>query len=256
MMKTTLEKIEEIKKNGYQLDFSNVFNHTFENYKKIALYAGLMIFVFTILVAVLVTGITIAVFGASVFNQETLENMKPENISGSFMAIYTGTAVVLTCLISPFFAGLIKMADSAEKNEEFHVSTALQYYKAPYFKEIVIATIVLSLFSSVLPSLLEFLGVKIVGTLLTMVISFFTCLTIPLIIFGDLKAIDAITSSVTLVSKQPWVLLGLLIVGGIASLVGFIGCCIGIIFTLPFMYSMYYAIYTAIMGIDSESEME
>jgi hypothetical protein len=50
--------------------------------------------------------------------------------------------------------------------------------------------------------------------------------------------------------------LGLLIVSGIASLVGFIGCCIGIFFTIPFMYSMYYAIYTSIVGIDSENELE
>jgi len=33
-------------------------------------------------------------------------------------------------------------------------------------------------------------------------------------------------------------------------LVGFIGCCIGIFFTLPFFYSMYYAIYSEIVGFD------
>ena len=37
MIKTTQDRIEEIKKNGYTLDFGNVFNHAFENYKKIAL---------------------------------------------------------------------------------------------------------------------------------------------------------------------------------------------------------------------------
>ena len=43
------ERLQDIEKNGYQLDFGNVFNHAFENYKKIALYAGLVLFVFTIL---------------------------------------------------------------------------------------------------------------------------------------------------------------------------------------------------------------
>jgi hypothetical protein len=42
----TKNRIEEIKANGYQLDFSNVFNLAFENYKKIALYAGSLILVF------------------------------------------------------------------------------------------------------------------------------------------------------------------------------------------------------------------
>ena len=44
-LKSTKKRIEEIKNNGYELDFSDVFNHAFENYKKIALYAGLMLLV-------------------------------------------------------------------------------------------------------------------------------------------------------------------------------------------------------------------
>jgi MFS family permease len=256
MMKTTLEKIEVIKKNGYQLDFANVFNHTFENYKKIALYAGLMIFVFSILMGVIVSGVVIVTIGASALNQHAIENLKPENFTVSYMAIYIISLLVLTCLLSPFVAGLIKMAHCAEKDEEFHVATAFEYYKAPYFKEIITATFLIALLGSVLPAIIEFSGIKFVSTLITMVVSFLTFLTIPLIIFGDLKAIDAIKSSAIIVSKQPLVLIGLLIVGGIASMVGFIGCCIGVFFTIPFIYSMYYAIYTAIIGIDSETELQ
>jgi hypothetical protein len=40
---------KEIVHNGYALDFADVFNKAFENYKKIALYAGLMIFVFMVI---------------------------------------------------------------------------------------------------------------------------------------------------------------------------------------------------------------
>ncbi|MFV8328300.1 hypothetical protein [Flavobacterium sp. ZS1P14] len=256
MMKTTKEKIEEIKRNGYQLDFGNVFNHAFENYKKIALYAGLMIFVFSVLIGILIVGALIFTFGVSILNEKSLENLKNENFSGTFMVVYVVGAIVLSCLLSPFPAGLIKMADCGEKDEEFHVSTILEYYKAPYFKELVISTVLISLLSSGLSSLIDYAGIKIVGSLIAMLVSFFTFLTIPLIIFGDLKAIEAIKSSVIIVSKQPLVLLGLIIVSAIASMVGLIGCCIGIFFTIPFMYSMYYAIYVAIIGIDSEKEFE
>ncbi|MFV5689884.1 hypothetical protein ACM55M_14800 [Flavobacterium sp. ZT3R25] len=256
MMKTTKEKIEEIKINGYQLDFGNVFNHAFENYKKIALYAGLMIFVFSVLIAILIFGAVIFTFGVSILNEKSLENLKNENFSGVFMLVYVVGAIVLSCLLSPFPAGLIKMAHCGEKDEEFHVSTILEYYKAPYFKELLISTIIISILSSGISSLLDYAGIKIVGSLIAMTISFFTFLTIPLIIFGDLKAIEALKSSVIIVSKQPFVLLGLIIVSAIASMVGFIGCCIGIFFTIPFMYSMYYAIYVAIIGIDSENEFE
>lgn len=256
MKRTTKEKIEEIKNNGYQLDFGNVFNHAFENYKKIALYAGLMIFVFSVLIGILLAGAVIFTFGVSVLSEKSLENLKNENFSGISLLVYVVGAIVLSCLLSPFPAGLIKMADCGEKDEEFHVSTILTYYKAPYFKELVISTIVISMLSSGLSALIDYTGIKIVGSLISIIVSFFTFLTIPLIIFGDLKAFDAIKSSVIIVSKQPLVLLGLLVVSIIGSMVGFIGCCIGVFLTIPFMYSMYYAIYVAIIGVDSENELE
>src|SRR3970040_3095344 len=123
MMKTTKEKIEEIQINGYQIDFGNVFNHAFENYKKIALYAGLMIFVFAILLGFLAGGIVIFTFGVSAINQKMLENLRVENFTGMHLAIYIILGILFNCLLVPFSAGLIKMAHSAEKDEEFHVST-------------------------------------------------------------------------------------------------------------------------------------
>ncbi|MFE3867101.1 hypothetical protein ACFX5E_03320 [Flavobacterium sp. LS2P90] len=256
MMKTTKEKIEEIQTNGYQIDFGNVFNHAFENYKKIALYAGLMIFVFFVIVGLFIGGTVIFTFGVSALNQKMLENLRVENFSGMYLVIYSISAILVTCLISPFFAGLIKMADSAEKDEEFHVSTVFEYYKNPYFQELVISSLLITISTTALSEIFKLLGIEIVGALFSAIIGFFTFLNVPLIIFGDLKAIDALKSSMIIVSKQPLVLLGLLIVSYIASLVGFIGCCIGIFFTLPFIYSMYYAIYTSIIGIDSENELE
>lgn len=256
MMKTTKEKIEEIKTNGYQIDFGNVFNHAFENYKKIALYAGLMIFVFAILLGFLAGGIVISTFGVSALNQKILEDLRVENFTGLHLAIYLILGILFNCLLVPFLAGLIKMAHSAEKDEEFHVSTVFQYYKNPYFQELVISAFIITIFSTGLSEIFKLVGIEIIGALLSAVISFFTFLTIPLIIFGNLKAIDALKSSMIIVSKQPLVLLGLIIVGRIASIVGFIGCCIGIFFTIPFIYSMYYVIYISIIGIDSENEWE
>jgi uncharacterized membrane protein len=89
-----------------------------------------------------------------------------------------------------------------------------------------------------------------------MAVSFLTILTLPLIIFGNLKAIDAIQSSFTIVLKQPVTLILLVLVAYIGSFVGLIGCCIGIFFTIPFIYSTQYAVYCAIVGIDSKTELE
>ena len=257
MDKTTQKRIEIIRNEGYTLDFGNVFNHAFENYKKIALYAGLMIFVFFIILIIAVAGGLVIAFGSA----GILENFKPENLRAEDLGLNTlliinGVSILLASLLSPVTAGLIKMAYCAEKDEEFHVSTMFEYYAAPYFKELFTATFLVTLVSGAISTAINYFQIPVLGFVLTVVISLFTILMIPLIIFGKLKAIEAIETSFMIVAKQPITLLGLIIVGSIASIVGFIGCCIGVLFTIPFMYSLYYAIYTEIIGINSENELE
>jgi hypothetical protein len=269
MMKTTLEKIEAIKKNGYQLDFANVFNHAFENYKKIALYAGLINFIFTFVICVLFL-ICFGYYFTSTelqnVNKQLIENLeRQKNIEGPILVLICVISIGYL-LLTPFSAGFYKMADCANNDKEFKFRSMFSFYKTPYFTNILIATIIIALIkmviSTIVISSLNIANINNVGIiqltsyLISFLILILTFLTIPLIIFGDLKAVDAIKSSAIIVSKQPLVLIGLLIVGGIASMVGFIGCCIGVFFTIPFMYSMYYAIYTAIIGIDSETELE
>ena len=131
-----------------------------------------------------------------------------------------------------------------------------EYYKAPYFKEIFVSTFLITLASSGFSLLLDFSGIKMIGSLIALLISFLTFLTIPLIVFGKLKAVDAIKSSITIVTKQPLLLFGLVFVAGVASMTGLIGFIIGIFFTIPFIYSMNYCIYSTIIGFESESESE
>ncbi|RKS93742.1 hypothetical protein BC952_1583 [Flavobacterium limicola] len=257
MNKNTQYRIDEIRKNGYALDFGNVFNHAFENYKKIALYAGLMLFVFMILMSIFAI---VALF--TFFDPETVleklkaENLQPENLTLNSILIFSGVSILLSSLLSPFSAGLIKMAYCAEIDEEFHVSTMFEYYKARYFKELFIATFLITLLSTGLPKLFDYAQIPFVGFIITVLVTLFTLITIPLIIFGNLKAVEAIQASILIVSKQPVVLLGLLVIGIIATLVGLIGCCIGIVFTIPFMYSLYYATYSEIIGFEKEDKLE
>ncbi|MFV8366224.1 hypothetical protein [Flavobacterium sp. XS1P27] len=257
MIKTTQDRIDEIKKNGYTLDFGNVFNHAFENYKKIALYGGLIFFVFAILMSLFAIVILFSIFDAeTVLEKLKPENLQPENLSLDSMLIFSGVSLLITCLLSPFSAGLIKMAYCAERDDEFHVSTMFEYYKAPFFKELFIATFLITIVNSVLSGIINYIQIPIIEVVVSVTIGLFTILMIPLIIFGKLKAVEAIQASILVVSKQPIVILGLLVIGVIASLVGLIGCCIGIVFTIPFIYSLYYALYSEIIGFDPENEIE
>lgn len=256
-MNSTKEKIEKLTTIGYELDFGTVFEQAFENYKKIALYAGSMLLIFTFLFIILLFGLGIAVFGIGVLSDFFKpENFKPETFTGNFLLIYSACILFITCLISPFQAGFLKMAYCGDKGEEFNVSTMFEYYRPPYFLNIVGATFIITLLSTGLSTVLEYAGIQSISILTSLSITFLTFLTIPLIVFGNLNAIDAIKSSVLIIFKQPLLILALIIVGFLASLVGLMGFCIGIFFTLPFMYSMEYSLYNSIIGIDYTTEID
>lgn len=256
--KTTKAKIEEISKNGYLLDFGTVFESAFENYKKIALYAGLMLIVFSILTTIIVMSGLISYIGIE--NFEEFGNKMKQMSSLKVMPLdvllpLNASVLFISALISPFMAGFLKMADCGENGEEFHVSTMFSYYKSPYFFNIFIAVIIIGITGTGLAMLLEMAGLSFVGTVTSLLISFLTFMAIPLIVFGKLNATEAIQSSIILVSKQPLTLLGLLIVASIGAVLGIFGLCIGIFFTYPFIYSMEYTIYKSIIGIDDTSEI-
>ncbi|WP_348797034.1 hypothetical protein [Flavobacterium adhaerens] len=256
-MNQTLEKVKNIEKNGYQIDFGNVFDHAFENYKKIALYAGLVLIIFFILLVILTTSTLIPFFGLTEMNTAlSSEKLKFENLSESELMLLGGVSILTSCIFSPFFTAFLKMAHHGDRDQEFKISNLFSYYKSPYLKEIVVSTFLISTFNLTIGILMTFAKLDLSGTFLSYFISFITILTTPLIIFGRLSAIDTIKHSILIVLKQPIVLLGLVVVSIIGALVGFIGCCIGVVFTIPFVYSMNYAIYSAIIGIDSSLENE
>ena len=246
----TKQSLQEIKTNGYYIDFGTVFNNAFEIYKKIALNAGLAILLVTMLIVVLFGFLAVGIIGIAV-STDSLSQFKVENMSMIWLAGYVFTLVIFMALVSPLNAVLIKMAQSAFKGENFSVGTIFHFYQTAHFKELVIAALVIALFSTSFSIGLQWVGFPLLGMLMSFFVSTLTFLTIPLIIFGNLKAIEAIEGSVIVVSKQFFILLALLIVSTIFVLVGIFGFCIGIFFTLPFMYAMYYTIYSEILGDDN-----
>ncbi|MGS2760809.1 hypothetical protein [Sinomicrobium sp. M5D2P9] len=247
-MNFTQEKLHHVLQRGYNLEFSPVFEKAFENYKKIALQAGVVLLIVSVILVVLITAVVSSLFGIGSLSETLLQ----VNLNSSFLVIlvYTISIAAISAVLSPVSAGLIRMAHLAETGKDFSISTAFDYYKGVYLKELFLASFLLTVAGAVI-SLLPF-----IGTIISYIISFFTFLAIPLIIFADLKAMDAIQKSIQLVSKQPLVILGLLIVTGLAIMIGFVALCIGILFTFPFMYSMYYTIYAHIIPLDSRDEID
>jgi hypothetical protein len=256
-MNKILERLKEIEKNGYQIDFGNVFDHAFENYKKIALYAGSVIVIFGILFMVFTAFSLVSILGVTEMTKElSSEQLKIEKLLQSNILEMGIISIIISCLLSPFQAAFLKMADHGDRDESFPVSSLFSFYKLPYLKEILISTLLIAIITFAQATLLRYIKFEFLGIIINYFISFVTLLTIPLIIFGNLQAIDAIKYSIKIVFKQPLVLLGLIVVAIIGSFIGLIACCVGIFFTMPFIYSMNYAIYSAVVGIDTTAENE
>jgi len=255
-MKSTLAQIEDIKKNGYSLDFATVFNHAFENYKKIALYSGLIILVFSIIALMIYMGVMIAYFGVESLTRDFLTEFSNQKFTGVELVIQTVSVSVLAALLAPFSAGFLKMADSADRDIEFNVSTIFTYYKGKYFAQLFVVAFIPSIIGTALANLVDSYDISYVGNVISFMVSYFMYLTLPLVIFGNLNAIDAIKSSIIIVTKNPLNIFAFFILGFIGSLIGIFACCVGIIFTFVFNSSMIYATYFAILGIQEEDSID
>ncbi|AWG22958.1 hypothetical protein FFWV33_16205 [Flavobacterium faecale] len=250
-MNTQKSRIEQLKLNGYKLNFETSITQIFENYRKIALYAGLSLFVFGIILITLIYGGLLSYFGIETITEMTKpENLRPENLSKEFLMWYTIFAILFTSFVSPFSAGFIKMAYCADRDEEFRLSAIFTYYSSSKFFTLFTATLIISLTNTGLATIAEQLGNGAAGSVASLFISFYTILTVPLIIFGDLGVFSAIQTSVALIAKQPLLILGLLLISLIATLLGLMFIIVGILFTMPFIYSFYYILYKNIVGFE------
>ena len=265
-MKSTLHRIEEIKKSGYRLDLGEAINDIFANYKKIALLSGAVLLLVGLAAVVLFGGFAAVFYGLTEVTS-VLTEYREGLFSSTGLIINLVISVIAAGLFAPITAGLIQIAHNAATNEEFDFSTAFMHYKSEYFKEIFFSAAIITLVGSGFTTIFQLLNVYdplskmlIFATGLSGLISaflqLFTILMIPLIIFGNLKAVDAIKGSFVLVFKNFWIILLLVIVCIVFIFLGLIAICVGIIFTIPIMYSLQYCIYKTALPIDETNELD
>jgi hypothetical protein len=239
-------QFEEMNNSKKNLDLGEVINNAFEIYKKTALMGGLA-FMALMFFLVIFSFMAVGFFTDTEKLPELMKDFNPDNLSLNGTLIYIGVIVTFTVLVSPFIAGMLKMAHDADTNEEVTFSSIFYYVNSSKFLDIVLATTIISLFSVGLNMLLKFVlpatFAGILGFIISYSISILTFITIPLIIFKSLNFIDAIKTSCKTLFNHFFIVLLLMIIGGLASAVGLIAFCIGIFFTIPFVYAIQYSIY-------------
>lgn len=254
-MESTQERLNEIKQKGYNLEFGDVFNESLEIYKKVLWIAGLAFLILMIIMGALTAGVMTIFFGASNF-MSNITQFGLLSMSPAYLVISLIIGILVTIAISPLYAGIVQVCHNAQTNKHYDFNTVFIHYKSVYLKDIAISALLISLISGVATDLVMFLGFQFTGTLITYFFQFITLFTIPFIIFGNLNAMSAIQASILIVFKKFWIIFALMLVAIIMAMLGLIAICIGILFTLPIIYTTQYAIYRNVIGVDEHDELD
>lgn len=252
----TMKKIIEQKvRNGYSLDLGKLIDESFATFKKTFLIAGLGMLIISVVMVILYLGILGAFFGFSNFT-ETMTSIETMTNNTSFIIGNAIVTMFFSALFAPITAGFIHLNHLANTNQEVQIGTIFDFYKAPFFNQIFISYLVIGVTTAVITAGFSLLGYEIINSIIQIIIALFTVFTIPLIIYGEQNYLDAITKSTKLFFKQPFIIIIALLIAAIGMLLGIFALCIGIIFTVPYLYSMYYAIYNQSVGFQNSSPID
>ena len=239
-------------KSNNNIDIGEAINETFEIYKKIAVTGGLAFMAITIILIAFV-GIGISAFVDLDKFSETMKTFNPDTLSIQGKLIYLGIVVLFSVLISPFNAGMLKIAEQADKNETVEFSSLFKYVNSKYYLDIILFSTILVVISVGSSMILKGILPNFIGSALGFMISFFittiTFIGIPLIIFKEMNFINALKHSITNILSQFFIVLLLIVLAEIAAFIGIFLFCFGIFFTFPFYYAMQYVIYKNITEI-------
>ncbi|NAS30068.1 hypothetical protein GTQ40_03715 [Flavobacteriaceae bacterium R38] len=245
------EKIEKVLREGYNLDIGDIFNKSFEIYKKTwGIIAGGILIVG--IIAIILVFIFFSIFLGISFS--SLDSFDPLTFqSAPFFLSSLSFSIIISALLSPVTAGFIKICKDAKDQKELSLGTIFEYYKAPYFGNIIIASILVAIISGLLSYLFQFvLFIPLMNYLVSLLLSTITILMLPLIIFKNLNALQAFDFSIKLVSKNFFIVFVLILLATILAFLGLLACLVGIFFTMPILYAVQFCIYDEVLGDDDE----
>ena len=250
-IETLLNKIERAK----DLDFGIVFNESIELFKKTWLQGFLMV-LFTILVMLpIVIVFYIPLIGVMVAQQESgyTDTEAFENFMGGMSVLYVlfvvFGALVLGSVTVAINAGFFRIMKMIDNDEQVITSDYFYFVKKEYLGK----TFMLMLAS---------IGIAVPSVLLCYIPLIYTF--VPLSFFAvfftfnpELTVGEIVKVSFKLGHKKWLLSFGLIIVSSLlASMVGYLLCGIGLLFTSAFSYHPIYLIYKKVIGFDSDDAVE
>lgn len=247
--------LEDLKNNGYELDFSTVFNKSFDHFKKMALISGIGLFLLTLLF-MLFFGIAVFGFAGISWVTDSKNAFDVRHFEPLELFFYWLVTTIISVVGFPISAGFIQMARDASRNIPLSLGTIFKYYAHPKTAHLLMAGALVGGFNNLLSTLLNYVDWQVFGILTSFVISFLTLLTVPLIILDNQPFMQAIEGSIQIIFKQLILILGLWLISIMVAVCGIFGLCVGIFFTIPFLYALQYTLYAEIIGDPEPDESQ
>lgn len=229
-------------------DSSSIISHAFELYKGVFIYplvAGVLYFIAISIIAS-ITGLG-ALFMEMGQNSQAMGSYDPEMYndiyrSTPFLTFMGGFSIVNILLFSPLIVGTIYIAHKRNLNQHIDFSDLFIGYKQN-FLNIVLFGLIFSIVVTICTNLYYVPAVFILP---------FLFLGYPFLLFQNVSAIEALKNSFEIVKNNYGDFLLLNLLAYLCSMLGLVGCCIGIIVTYMFYYSTMYSAYCAYVALPKQ----
>ncbi len=236
-------------------DIGRIIDESFSIFKKTIWISGVGVF----LLCLLIVPITfIIIFNAmGIASLEEFIEMSPAlSEDMNYLLINAAVGIPLAGFSALITAGFYKINHLAKHDKEFGLNNLFDYFKSPYLMNLFLAGVLTALYSDVLGIGLIYLKLPIVATLIQAFIAVLFILAIPLIIFENQTTLQAMSNSSKLAMKHPFTIILCLVFGLIIAMLGIFAICIGIFFTISYIYTINYTLYDQIIPIDKENALD
>lgn len=211
--------------------------HAFEMYKGVFLYGlvTMIIYFAADFILQLITGFSIWTDFDSFSDLDDAESRLWRNSEVKFYYSSTG---LLNIALTPLYLGLIFITNKFNNRQQIDFSDLFIGYRQNLGQ---------TLLYGLITTIIYYISLAMCGFPFLFVFPLFI-LGLPLLLFENLSATDAIGKAFNIAKEDYGVFLAVGLLGGLLSIAGFIVCCIGIIFTIPFIYVVMYSAYCAYCG--------
>lgn len=252
-------KLEHIKQHSYFIAPFQVMGEAFTYYKQ----------TFLLVIATMLLAMTAVMFlGSSILGQliEIDPNSTPEEIQALIpqyaemlleppvFYYYIATFAIISALSGVLIAGYYKINAEVSLNQRPKFSSVFKYFVSLKGVYVFISQLLISCIFIGITIPLKMQNLEMVSMAINWLVNTLSIFTVPLIIFGNMKPLAAIKTSIMVVNKQPIPIVLTVILNYFFLVSGLLFFVVGVLFVLPFLFSVYFTLYKQVIDYNLDEK--